>query len=55
MINMAKGATPKSRIEKEIKAALRRREALALDTGINWVRAHIGIQGNELADLHATF
>ena len=26
-----------------------------LDTGISWVRAHIGIRGNELADQHATF
>ena len=31
-------------IERHIKAALRRQEALSLDTGISWVRAHIGIK-----------
>ena len=49
-INLAKGAAPRSQFERDIKAALRRREALSLDTGISWVRAHIGIRGNELAD-----
>lgn len=54
-INMAKGAAPRPHIEKKIKEALRRREAFALDTGISWVRAHIGVRGNEIADSHATF
>ena len=54
-INLSSGAAPRSHIECEIKAALHRRQALSLDTGISWVRAHIGIRGNELADQHATF
>ena len=54
-INLAKGAAPRSQIEQDIKMALRRRESLTLDTGISWVRAHIGIRGNELADQHATY
>ena len=54
-INLSEGAAPRSQIEQDIKTALRRREALGLDTGISWVRAHIGIRGNELADQHATF
>lgn len=31
------------------------RHQLNLDTGISWVRAHIGIAGNELADRYATY
>ena len=54
-INLSKGAAPRSQIERNTKAALHRREALSLDTGISWVRAHIGIRGNELADQHATY
>ena len=54
-INLATGAAPRPQIEQDIKTALRRRQALSLDTGITWVRAHIGIRGNELADQHATF
>ena len=54
-MNLSRGAAPRSQIEVQIKAALRRRQALGLDTGISWVRAHIGIKGNELADQHATF
>ena len=53
-INLSLGAAPRSRIE-DIKAALRRRAMLSLDTGISWVRAHIGIRGNELADQYTTF
>ena len=33
----------------------KKKKAQKLDTGISWVRAHIGISGNELADQHATF
>ena len=44
-----------SQIERDIKAALHQRGKLQLDTGISWVRAHIGIKGNELADQRATF
>ena len=54
-INLSLGAPPRSQIEKDIKTALHRRNSLRLDTGISWVRAHIGIKGNELADQHATF
>ena len=54
-IHLSLGAAPRSQIEKDIKAALHRRDSLKLDTGISWVRAHIGIKGNELADQHATF
>ena len=55
-INLARGAPPRSSsIECDIKAALQRREAQQLDTGISWVRAHICIRGNELADQHALF
>ena len=54
-INLAKGAPPRSAIERSIKSSLCRRQALGLDTGISWIRAHIGIEGNEIADRHATF
>ena len=54
-INLSRGAPPRPQIERDIKARLRQRETLGLDTGISWVRAHIGIQGNELADRRATF
>ena len=54
-INLANGDAPRSQIEVDIKTALRRREALALNTGISWIRAHIGINGNKLADQHATY
>ena len=54
-INLANGAAPRPQIERQIKAALRRRESLSLDTGISWVRAHIGIRDNELADQRATY
>ena len=38
-----------------VLTALRRRATLSLDTGISWVRAHIGIRGNELEDRHVTY
>ena len=55
VINLAAGNPPRSQIERDIKQALHRRESLKLDTGISWVRSHIGIRGNELADQRATF
>ena len=56
-MNLGRGAPPMARsgIERDIKAALQRREAQGLDTAISWARAHIGIRGNELADKHALF
>lgn len=54
-INLARGAPPRSQIEQDIKRALHRRESAQLDTGISWIRAHIGIRGNELADQRANF
>lgn len=55
VVNLARGAAPRSGIEREIKAALQRRQESKLDTGISWIRAHIGVRGNELADQAARF
>ena len=41
---------PRSHIEQDITDALRVRGTVHLHTGISWVRSHIGIKGNELAD-----
>ena len=54
-INLARGAPPRSGINRDVKAALQRREAQHLDTGISWLRAHIGVKGNGIADEHALF
>lgn len=55
---MSSGDSPRSGIEKRIKAALHRRHKAHMDTAIAWVRGHIGIQGNSKADhtaaLHST-
>lgn len=53
VINLAKRKPPRSSIEKNIKAALHRRQHL--DTGISWVRTHISNRGNEIADREAAF
>jgi len=50
---LAKGQPPRSSIEVEIKGALRNRRDE--DTGIAWIRRHIGIRGNEQADRLASF
>lgn len=47
------GEPPRSGIEINIARELRKRQYL--DTGISWVRSHIGIPGNELADQAADF
>ena len=51
--NLAKGAPPRSQIEIDIAEELAQRREL--DTGISWVRSHIGIPGNEIADQAACF
>ena len=54
MLNLAKGDTaPRSGIERAIKRMLASRGQQNLDTGISWIRAHIGIPGNEAADREA--
>ena len=45
--------SPRSGIEVRIKRALRQRGSSQMDTGTSWVRAHIGINGNEKADTEA--
>jgi len=44
--NQAEGGTPRSHIEVRLKDALQG----AREVGVVWVRAHIGILGNETAD-----
>ncbi|KAF8419414.1 hypothetical protein EV426DRAFT_702634 [Tirmania nivea] len=48
LINLSKGAPPRSSIEKELKDMLHKRTDRK--TAISWVRSHIGIPGNEKAD-----
>ena len=45
----------RSQIEVDIKHALTARDKAQYDTGIAWIRAHIGIHGNELTDREASF
>lgn len=46
VLNMASGTQPpRSGIEREIKQHLARRGAAHLETGIAWIRSHIGIPG----------
>ena len=51
--SLAKGAAPRSGIETTITLELA--PGRDLDTGISWVRSHIGIPGNEIADQEAEF
>ena len=48
---LARGDPPRPGIESRIAEALQQRSHL--DTGISWVRSHIGIPGNEAADKEA--
>lgn len=51
---LARGTQPpRSHIETQIKAALQERGSANMDTGISWVRSHIGMEGNEKADTEA--
>lgn len=52
-INLSSGSPPISAIEKELKAALHERRGQ--DTGIAWIRSHIGIPSNERADSQANY
>ena len=50
-VALSEGAPPQSGAERDIKKGLAARTArTALDTAITWVRAHIGLSGNEKAD-----
>ena len=50
--NLNRGHRPRSHIECRIKAALKYQTT---DIGILWIRAHIGIPGNEKADKRAEY
>ena len=49
-LGLSKGAPCRSGIERELKRTLQRLEATGVDVYLLWVRAHIGIEGNEKAD-----
>jgi len=50
VLNVAKGHPARSGIERSIGTLLRQRDARGLTTNAAWVKAHIGIPGNEAAD-----
>ena len=52
-LNLASGTCPGSGIELDIKNGPRPRRDK--DMTVSWVRGHIGISGNEKADLEAAF
>ncbi|KAF8453659.1 hypothetical protein BGX38DRAFT_1268461 [Terfezia claveryi] len=53
IVNMSRGAPPRTGIKAEIKAALT--ENQVRDVKVVWVRDHIGIEGSEKADRQAAF
>ena len=53
VINLSHGAKPRSNIERHISTVVRSRNNKGYETWISWIRSHIDIPGNELADAKA--
>ena len=52
-LNATRGKPARTAAERRIAVAARRRLRAGKTTEIGWVKAHEGIEGNELADVHA--